>query len=133
MEGNSSVSASFGFGKTDATKENENIKSEVKSDIPSIKPVKEEDDLDKPYYDQRTVTIALVKNYSLFRRANEKVMPKKTDYIGSSITSSRILCANKGEVEAYMPNIIGLAPNLPIYLLTNFHFSSSNIWFVYCI
>lgn len=38
-------------------------------------------------------------------------MPKKTDYIGSSITSSRILCANKGEVEAYMPNIIGLAPN----------------------
>ena len=111
MEGNSSVSTSFGFGKTDATKENENIKSEVKSDIPSIKPVKEEDDLDKPYYDQRTITIALVKNYSLFRRANEKVMPKKTDYIGSSITSSRILCANKGEVEAYMPNIIGLAPN----------------------
>ena len=111
MEGNSSVSASFGFGKTDSKKEDVEVKDSAENTIKfGAKPV-EEDDIDKPYYDQRTVTIALVKNYSLFRRANEKVMPKKTDYIGSSITSSRVLCSNKGEIEAYMPNIIGLAPN----------------------
>ena len=108
MEEKSSVSANFGFGKTDASKEKvENENDNIKITQPS--PV--EDDMDKPYYDARTITIALVRNYSLFRRANEKVIPKKTDYIGSSITSSRMLCANKGELEAYMPNIIGLAPN----------------------
>lgn len=113
MEGNSGVGASFGFGKPDATKENENIDKAVETQVPKISiPVKETDEeLNAPYYDERTVTISLVRNYSLFRRANEKVMPKRTDYIGSSITSSRVLCANKGEVEKYLPEIIGLSPN----------------------
>lgn len=109
---NSGVNKGFSFSGTDTKKEDIKVESKgvEKVDEP-ISPVKEDIDYDQPYYDQRTVTIALVKNYSLFRRANEKVMPKRTDYIGSSITSSRVLCANKGEIEAYMPNIIGLAPN----------------------
>ena len=109
---NSGVNKGFSFGGTDTKKEDIKVESKgiEKVDEP-ISPVKEDIDYNQPYYDQRTVTIALVKNYSLFRRANEKVMPKRTDYIGSSITSSRVLCANKGEIEAYMPNIIGLAPN----------------------
>ena len=109
---NSGVNKGFSFSGTDTKKEEIKVESKgiEKVDEP-ISPVKEDIDYNQPYYDQRTVTIALVKNYSLFRRANEKVMPKRTDYIGSSITSSRVLCANKGEIEAYMPNIIGLAPN----------------------
>lgn len=107
MEGSSVAGAKFGLG-TASKKENEE-KEEVVN--PVVPPVKEDEDLDMPYTDTRTVTIALVKNYSDFRRANEKVMPKKTDYIGSSITSSRTLSSSKGEIEAYMPAIIGLASN----------------------
>lgn len=106
MEGSSVAGAKFGLG-TASKKENEE-KEEI---VTVVSPVKEDEDLDMPYTDTRSVTIALVKNYSDFRRANEKVMPKKTDYIGSSITSSRTLSSSKGEIEAYMPAIIGLASN----------------------
>lgn len=69
------------------------------------------EDLDAEYYEQKTVTINLVKNYSLYRKANDKTLPKRMDYIGSSVSSSRTLSSNKAEIEAYFPNIIGLAPN----------------------
>lgn len=71
----------------------------------------EDNDLDMPYIDRRSVTISLVSNYSLYRKANDKNLPKRRDVIGSSIRSSRTLAANKAEVEAYFPNLIGLAPN----------------------
>lgn len=78
-----------------------------------IKTVKEEKDeqLDKPYTERRTVTIALIQNYSLYRKANDKVLPKRRDFIGSSIRSSRVLSANRAEVEAYFPQLLGLSPN----------------------
>lgn len=65
----------------------------------------------EPYTDKRSVTIALIKSYSLYRKTNQRVLPKRVDYIGSSVKSSRILASNKEEVETYFPNIIGLAPN----------------------
>lgn len=71
----------------------------------------ENESLDREYFDRRSVSISLVKNYSLYRKANDKTIGKRSDYIGSSISSSRTLSANKAEVEAYFPNIIGLAPN----------------------
>lgn len=67
--------------------------------------------LNSSYTEERSVTISLVTNYSLYRKANDKVLPKKRDYIGSSIGASHILSANKDEIETYFPNIIGLAPN----------------------
>lgn len=78
-----------------------------------VKTAKEEKDeqLDKPYTERRTVTIALVQNYSLYRKANDKVLPKRRDFIGSSIRSSRVLSANRAEVEAYFPQLLGLSPN----------------------
>lgn len=74
--------------------------------------VEEEDPkvLDKPYTHRSSITIALVNNYSLYRKANDKVLPKKTDYIGSSFSGSRVLSSNDAEVRAYFPKIIGLAP-----------------------
>lgn len=78
-----------------------------------IKTAKEEKDeqLDKPYTERRTITIALIQNYSLYRKANDKVLPKRRDFIGSSIRSSRVLSANRAEVEAYFPQLLGLSPN----------------------
>lgn len=78
-----------------------------------VKTAKEEKDeqLDKPYTEKRTVTIALIQNYSLYRKANDKVLPKRRDFIGSSIRSSRVLSANRAEVEAYFPQLLGLSPN----------------------
>jgi len=67
-------------------------------------------ELNEPYVDKRTVTIAPVQLFSAYRNANKaSIGPRKT-VIGSSITSSRILSSNKGEVEAYFPELIGISP-----------------------
>lgn len=70
-----------------------------------------DEELDKPFLEKRSVTIALITNYSYYRKANDKSLPKRRDFIGSSIRSSRTLSSNKEEVEAYFPNIIGVARN----------------------
>lgn len=74
------------------------------------------EDSEKEYIDKRSVTIALVKTYSLFRQANDKVLPRKVDYIGSSVTSSRTLTSNEDEMRAYMPNIIGISANHDLFI-----------------
>ena len=78
--------------------------------------VAEDPTLKQPYFDEKSVTIALVKNFSLYRRANDKVLSARVDYIGSSVTSSRILSSNKVEVETYFPNIVGVAVNDPSFV-----------------
>lgn len=69
------------------------------------------EDLDKPFVETRSITIALIQNYSLYRKANDKVLPKRRDFIGSSVRSSRVLSSNRGEIEAYFPQLLGLSPN----------------------
>lgn len=87
---------------------------------------------DKEYIDERKIIISLVHNYSNYRKANIKVLGQRTETIGSSITSSRILSSNKGEVEAYFPALIGLSPNNPDFVsrvkawLSNIQFVVSN-------
>lgn len=119
MEKNSDKSVQFGFGKSNA----ENDKQIIDN---NISPVEEETskqlastdkDINERYEDKRTITIALVKNYSLYRKKNDKVLPKRKDYIGSSIESSRVITSDKEEMEAYMPNIIGLSPNDPNFVM----------------
>ena len=68
----------------------------------------EVEDLDSRYEDKSSVT---VEHYSLFRRANRLTMPKRIDYIGSCIESSRRLAADKNETNKYFPNIVGIMPN----------------------
>ena len=70
-----------------------------------------EAELNSPYTDKRTVTIAPVQQFSAYRRANIKSMPPRRNIIGSSISSTRILSSNKDEVEKYFPQIIGISPN----------------------
>lgn len=101
-----------------------NSKTQVKEDVsqPSDElpttttKVEVDPDLNKEYVDKRSVTIGLVKNYSLYRRANDKVLNARRDYIGSSINSSMILASNKTEIETYFPNILGIAPNHPNFI-----------------
>lgn len=68
-----------------------------------------EEDNDRPYLDHRTVTISLVKSNSLYRKVNDKSIPKRKDYIGSSFESSYNLCTNNEELEKYFPNLIGIS------------------------
>ena len=70
----------------------------------------EVEDLNASYEDKSTVTIALIEHYSLFRKVN-KYLPKRIDYIGSCVESSKRLAASKTEVETYFPQIIGIMPN----------------------
>lgn len=120
---NSDKSMVFGFNKTDADKNEqktvgnippvEETVDDIKSSVSAEN--KEEDENDE-YVDIRNVTIMLVKNYSLYRKANDKVLAKRKDFIGSSIYASRILSANKEEVDTYFPNIIGLSPADPNFI-----------------
>ena len=102
-----------------------------------------EAELNSPYTDTRTVTIAPVQQFSAYRRANIKSMPPRRNIIGSSISSTRILSSNKDEVEKYFPQIIGISPNNPEFVtrvkayLSNISFnvqdagSTLNISFTY--
>ena len=77
-----------------------------------IEVAKQEDDsLNYPYTDERTVTIARVQDYSLYRKVNSKALLEQISYIGSSVTSSRTLAGNKDEIAAYFPNLIGVSAN----------------------
>ena len=113
----------FGFNKTDADKNEQKTVGNVPPVEETVDVVdssvsaenKEEDENDE-YVDIRNVTIMLVKNYSLYRKANDKVLAKRKDFIGSSIYASRILSANKEEVDTYFPNIIGLSPADPNFI-----------------
>lgn len=124
MSENSANSMKFGFNKPDAEIDQQN-KNEVPVSNNNVeeynKPVENVEqpveDADVEYTDERKVTIMLVKNYSLYRKANDKVLPKRKDYIGSSIHASRILSANKEEVDTYFPNIIGLSPSDPNFVM----------------
>lgn len=101
------ASATFGFGSQSTDNKPETADTPVvETEVP-----KDNNELNEEYVDTRSITIALVTNYSLYRKKNDKVLPKRKDYIGSSINSSRILSANKDEVEAYFPNILGISPN----------------------
>lgn len=73
-------------------------------------------ELEAPYTDKRSVTIAPVQQFSAYRRANIKSMGPKKNVIGSSINSTRVLSSNKTEVEAYFPQIIGMSPNNPEFV-----------------
>lgn len=119
MNNNSADNMKFGFGNTkvEAKKEvNDVVNSPVEGRIDDIADDNTSDQLDEEYTENRTVTINLVKNYSLYRKVNSKSLPKRKDYIGGSITASMILSSNKGEVENYFPNIIGLSPNNPDFV-----------------
>lgn len=101
--------------KGGATPEPED-KTVIKTTVQGAAEVEADDDLDMAYVDRRSITISLVTNYSLYRKTNDKSLPKRRDVIGSSIRSSRTLSSNKGEVEAYFPNLIGLAPNNEMFV-----------------
>lgn len=117
MDNTNSGGTNFAFGVTPNSANKQ--QSEQKVQTP-VQPVEKADNLDfevdntidpeAEYTYNRSITIVLKKNYSMYRRSNDKTLPKKIDYIGSSVSSSRILASNKEEVDHYFPNIVGLAP-----------------------
>jgi hypothetical protein len=97
------------------TQSSENGNGEQKVNTPTP-PVETNEDLEAPYTDKRSVTISLVKNYSAYRKLNMKVLGQRHEVIGSSVTSCRVLSSNKGEVDAYFPQLIGLSPSNPEFI-----------------
>ena len=91
-----------------------------------------ENDTMQEYRDERYVTISLVSNYSNYRKANMKVMGQRTEIIGSSLKSCRVLSSNAGEVAAYFPSLIGVSESNPDFLnkvkayLSNIQFAVTN-------
>lgn len=117
MEQNGSVgSAQFGFNKPNSTVNTQKdsnvspVEESTLADAIIVDDKESEDVLNDTYTDNRSISISLVKNYSLYRKANDKVLPKKQDFIGGSLSASKTLSANKEEIEAYFPNLIGLTP-----------------------
>lgn len=121
---NSAKGMKFGFNKPNADKEkqklngdNSPVEGTVANEPATDSFVEQKEIKDEGYTDVRKVTIMLIKSYSLYRKANDKVLPKRVDFIGSSIYSSRILSANKEEVDTYFPNIVGLSPSDPNFVM----------------
>lgn len=123
MSENSEMAIKLGFGKPNAenneqkSKEDNTGTKETINVTTNVTTKEENTDGDKEYTEYRKVTIMLVKNYSLYRKANDKVLPNRKDYIGSSINSSRVLAANKQEVDTYFPNILGISPTDPNFIM----------------
>lgn len=113
-----STKMQFGFGSDSGVKE-ENVQSPVEEKVVPQTAVNEstvDESLNEEYVDKRSVTIALVRNESLYRKANSRALAARRDYIGSSVNSSRTLSSRKDEIEAYLPSIIGVAPNDPNFM-----------------
>ena len=130
------------IGKNPGNVGGDNAQKETGTTVMENRAAKEAE-LNSPYTDKRTVTIAPVQQFSAYRRANIKSMPPRRNIIGSSISSTRILSSNKDEVEKYFPQIIGISPNNPEFVtrvkayLSNISFnvqdagSTLNISFTY--
>lgn len=130
------------IGKVPGNVVGDNTQKETGTTVMENRAAKEAE-LNAPYTDKRTVTIAPVQQFSAYRRANIKSMPPRRNIIGSSISSTRILSSNKDEVEKYFPQIIGISPNNPEFVtrvkayLSNISFnvqdagSTLNISFTY--
>lgn len=124
MSDNSAKGLGFGFNKAYADKEEQKpvgnpspVEGTVAANTASASAENKQEDTSLEYTDIRKVTIMLVKNYSLYRKANDKVLPKRKDFIGSSVHASRVLSANKEEVDTYFPNLIGLSPTDPNFVM----------------
>ena len=103
------------IGNNNPSQGSENGNGEQKVITPTS-PVETKEELEAQYIDKRSITISLVKNYSAYRKLNMKVLGQKHEVIGSSVRSCRILSSNKGEVEAYFPQLIGLSPTNPEFI-----------------
>lgn len=97
-----------------------NIPTPQNSDAPTNKTVAQEEaekeaaleaELEAEYIDKRQIIIASVRNYSAYRRINMATLGKPRNTIGSSVNSVRKLMSNKGEVEHYFPELVGVASN----------------------
>lgn len=102
-----------------------NISTPKNSDAPTDKTVAQEvakmrvaltAELEAEYIDKRQIIIASVLNYSAYRRINMAALGKPRNTIGSSVNSVRKLMANKGEVEHYFPELVGVASNNPEFI-----------------
>lgn len=102
-----------------------NIPTPQNSDAPTNKTVAQEEadkqaaleaEREAEYIDKRKIVIASVLNYSAYRRINMAALGKPRNTIGSSVNSVRKLMANKGEVEHYFPELVGVASNNPEFI-----------------
>lgn len=132
MQNSSDSGMTFGFNKPNTEINKQTVNDSVQSPVEGVDTVQQpttskidiersadREDLseNQPYTDVRSITIMLVKNTSLYRKANDKVLPKRIDYIGSCFNSSKVISANQEEVNAYFPNLVGLSPNDPSFML----------------
>jgi len=102
-----------------------NIPTPPNSDAPTGKTFAQEEaekqaaleaELEAEYIDKRQIIIASVLNYSAYRRINMAALGKPRNTIGSSVNSVRKLMSNKGEVEHYFPELVGVTSNNPEFI-----------------
>jgi len=100
----------------DAPQENAAKQNPTVAEEEAAKKAALEAELDEEYIDKRFIIIASVLNYSAYRRMNMAAIGKPRNMIGSSVNSVRKLMSNKGEVEHYFPELVGVASNNPEFI-----------------
>jgi len=120
-------------GSVSTTKKEDNEVKQNQEQTNSAPKKYTEEELNAPYTDERKITIKPVQYFSAYRQVNKHVLGNKKQVIGSSIKSSRVLSSNKGEIEAYFPELVGLSPSHPDFIsrvkgyLNNIQFTVNNI------
>jgi len=95
-------------------KSNEPSKDGSSSKVES--PINKNEDLEAEYTENKKIVIAAVARVSAYRAINSLAIGKPKTVIGSSIGSTRKLMANKGEIEAYYPELVSMSSNNPEFI-----------------
>lgn len=88
-------------------------KEKTAAEVEAAKKAELEAELDAEYTETKKVVVAVIDRVSAYRAINALAIGKPKYVIGSSIGSTRKLMSNKGELEAYYPELIGMSSNNP--------------------
>ena len=97
-------------------KEDATTKEPTAAQVEAAKKAELEAELDAEYTENKKIVVAVINRVSAYRAINALAIGKPKYVIGSSISSTRKLMSNKGELETYYPELLGVSSNNPDFV-----------------
>ena len=99
-----------------SSQNNSGTENPTAKELEEAKKAELEAELDAEYTENKHIVIAVIARVSAYRAINSLAIGKPKTVIGSSINSTRKLISNKGEVEAYYPELVSMSSNNPEFI-----------------
>ena len=100
----------------ESSQNNSGTENPTAKELEEAKKAELEAELDAEYTENKHIVIAVIARVSAYRAINSLAIGKPKTVIGSSINSTRKLISNKGEVEAYYPELVSMSSNNPEFI-----------------